>query len=121
MTREDIKMYVESLFSDRIDKLVEKAGCDLTVTVKRDLVPTLRLDTYDDYIRVEFDTHEINNSDGYIGYEFIPTVTNAGLNQNMSIEDGEEVEYTFKRWADIAAVAYEIYCTEFWPYEYEEE
>lgn len=121
MTRETMKMYLESTFSNRVDIVVRKAKCDVTIKVSSDLIPKVMLDTHDQYIFVDFETVELVGEDGSIGYEFVPTINNAGLNQNMSEIDGEDVEDTFRRWANIAEAAYEIYCTEFWPYEYEYE
>ena len=116
-----MKMYLESTFSNRVDIVVRKAKCDVTIKVSSDLIPKVMLDTHDQYIFVDFETVELVGEDGSIGYEFVPTINNAGLNQNMSEIDGEDVEDTFRRWANIAEAAYEIYCTEFWPYEYEYE
>ena len=121
VTREEIQSLLEDLFNHNVYNLAEEADAGIEVRIDRDLVPRVKVSTFDDYILVDVETREIVSSDGNPGYEFIPTINNAGINETFDLLNHDDIVDRFKRWAKIAKFADELYCTEFYPLDYIDE
>lgn len=121
MTRSELKKLVQDTVVYDAWKKLSKIGGDIEVSIDRDGVPHLSIDTGDDNCRVRIATRATEDDYGEPGWEFIPTVINASIREPISFENQGEVGARFKRWALIAEVAEKIFEIEFFPGYYEED
>lgn len=121
MIRSELKRLVEDTVVYDAWKKLNAIGGDIKVSIDGDGVPQLSIDTGDDRCRISTVTRPIEDEDGELGWEFIPTVTNASMKEKIDIQNQGEVGERFKRWASIAEVAEKLFEIEFFPGYYEED
>lgn len=122
ITKKDVEEVIESLFSHRIDSLAYDAGVDIEIQVDDYLVPTIIIDTLDETISVDIATNKVvSESTGNPGYEFVPTINTAAFSQTMDLVNHDDIMYRYTKWGNIAKLADEIYCTEYYPLDWFEE
>lgn len=130
MTKEAMIDILESIVSYFWQEL-KASGCDFTISARRDrtstknliYIPEINITCDDPYIKLTVETKPITRGeDGAQGFEFIPTLTNAGLTQVVDYDNRDDVVNRFKRWAAAADLAEKIYSDiEFYPSDYEDE
>lgn len=118
ITEEDILDALDSTL-ERVYKLAKDADCNMYTDVDADeFLPTVVISTGDDLMTVEVETREVESDDGEEGYEFIPSIDNGGLVDDMNLDNHDELVERFEKWAKIAKLADALYCTEFYPTRY---
>lgn len=129
MTKETMIEILDGIVFDFRHEL-EHSGCDFTISARRDrtdtenllYIPEINITCDDPYIKITVETNSITREDGAQGFEFIPTLTNAGLTQVVDYDNRDDVVSRFKRWAAAAELAEKIYSDiEFYPSDYEDE
>lgn len=115
MTRETMHRQLDNAIASRIYNKLSSIGASYEVRVSKDLTPRITINTNDEWIRVRVSAEGIyDQNETLIGYEFIPTISNAGLNQQLDETNAVDIVNRFSRWAKLADAVKNLYLIEFY-------
>lgn len=122
VTKEDLESILESELSDFM-RYAWDNDIEVDMGIRKDryageFVPFVKIFTGDDYIKVDVETKYTESQTHEPGFEFVPTINNAGIKDTMDLYNHDEIDDRFKRWAAIAKLANILYCSDFYPLRY---